>query len=99
MALAACASTLLLAGDYEVGKTMDIEGLVITPGTYAVGTSSHCYWERVRGFSGEFDDIIANDNITWKADKEECGPWDAEWRDFLDAIRKIKACSAELAKA
>ncbi|MBI5822009.1 MAG: Gfo/Idh/MocA family oxidoreductase [Verrucomicrobia bacterium] len=34
------------------------------------------------------DQRIANDNIAWQAEKEACGPWDAEWRDFLDAIRK-----------
>ena len=51
----------------------------ITPGTYLVGrdivagtyrgetgtgTLDSCYWERLSGVSGEFDDLIANDNAT-----------------------------------
>lgn len=56
-------STILFAGDYEVGAKLDVEALVIPPGTYAIGTSSHCYWQRVKGFGGELDDIIANGNI------------------------------------
>lgn len=36
-------------------------GTDIAPGTYvAVGTDG-CYWARLSGFSGDFDDIIAND--------------------------------------
>jgi predicted dehydrogenase len=34
------------------------------------------------------DQRIANDNITWQPPKEEGSPWDAEWKDFLEAIRK-----------
>jgi predicted dehydrogenase len=34
------------------------------------------------------DQRIANDHITWQPPKEECSPWEAEWRDFLAAIRK-----------
>ena len=34
----------------------------VAPGTYRTRTgSSGCYWERLSGFSGEFEDIIAND--------------------------------------
>jgi len=41
-------------GAYRVGP--DIE-----PGTYrSLGTSNSCYWERLRGFGGTLDDIIAN---------------------------------------
>ncbi|QHC01069.1 hypothetical protein EK0264_12730 [Epidermidibacterium keratini] len=33
----------------------------IPPGTYQSSGGSTCYWERLSGTSGEFDDIIAND--------------------------------------
>lgn len=38
-----------------------IVGENIEPGIY-VGLSSWCYWERLSGLTGEFDDILANDN-------------------------------------
>jgi len=42
------------SGTYRVGVD-------IAAGTYRTRTSdSGCYWERLRGFSGEFSDIIAN---------------------------------------
>ena len=49
----------LTPGTYQVG--VDIE-----PGIYAgrtgTGIFDSCYWERLSGVSGEFDDLIANDN-------------------------------------
>jgi hypothetical protein len=37
-------------------------GSDITPGTYRTRSAPNdCYWERLRGFSGELKDIIAND--------------------------------------
>lgn len=44
-------------GTYEVGKD-------IQPGTYVSSTpgSGNCYWERMSGTSGSFNDIIANNN-------------------------------------
>ncbi|WP_197522643.1 hypothetical protein, partial [Occultella aeris] len=37
-------------------------GTDVAPGTYRASTGADsCYWERLAGFSGEFDDIIAND--------------------------------------
>lgn len=37
-------------------------GVDIQPGTYRTrGSVSDCYWERLSGFSGDLDDIIAND--------------------------------------
>jgi len=33
------------------------------------------------------DQRIANDNIAWKAPKEECTSWQAEWNDLFDSIR------------
>ncbi len=39
-------------------------GSQITPGTYRVDAGSGCYWERLRGFSGEVrPDVIANNFI------------------------------------
>lgn len=44
-------------GTYEVGKD-------IQPGTYVSSTpdSGNCYWARMKGMSGSFGDIIANNN-------------------------------------
>ena len=58
----------------------------ILPGTYRSMDNSECYWERERGLSGSFGDIIANDNINGqaivkilKSDKgfktERCSEW------------------------
>lgn len=33
----------------------------IQPGTYRAPGGPSCYWERLSGFSGKFDDLIAND--------------------------------------
>jgi hypothetical protein len=41
-------------GTYRVGS--DIE-----PGTYGTSGGSNCYWERLSGFGGGLNDIIAND--------------------------------------
>lgn len=35
-------------------------GEEVSPGTYAAPGGESCYWERLSGFSGDFDDIIAN---------------------------------------
>jgi hypothetical protein len=39
----------------------------IAPGTYKTTGGSNCYYERLSGTSGEFDDIITNDNPTGQA--------------------------------
>ncbi|MBM3891274.1 MAG: Gfo/Idh/MocA family oxidoreductase [Verrucomicrobia bacterium] len=36
------------------------------------------------------DQRCSDDNIVWKPEPEPCGPWQAEWNDLLDAIRKNK---------
>jgi predicted dehydrogenase len=36
------------------------------------------------------DQRCAPDNITWKAPKEKCTPWQAQWNNLLEAIRKDK---------
>ncbi|MFC0682807.1 hypothetical protein ACFFGH_33665 [Lysobacter korlensis] len=49
--------TKRIAGDgsYQIGTNL-------AAGTYATSTATRfCYWERVSGWSGSFDDIIAND--------------------------------------
>jgi hypothetical protein len=43
-------------GTYEVGSE-------IKAGTYKT-SGGECYWGRLKGFSGDFDDILANDNIS-----------------------------------
>jgi len=59
----------------------------VAPGTYtAPDSSSGCYWERLKGTSGEFSDLLANDNpagptvvTILKTDKafstRNCGSW------------------------
>lgn len=42
------------AGVYEVGPD-------IQPGVYRLDSAAGCYWARLAGFRGGFDDIIAND--------------------------------------
>lgn len=51
------------AGTYEVGKTSSPDDGTIKPGTFILVTPDHCYWERLKAFDGDFDSIIANDNL------------------------------------
>lgn len=39
-------------------------GSQVSPGTYSANASSGCYWERLRGFSGELSSVIANDFVS-----------------------------------
>jgi hypothetical protein len=39
-------------------------GSDIRPGTYRSRVPVNCYWARLAGFSGDLDDITANDNVT-----------------------------------
>ena len=43
---------------------MWLVGAQIAPGTYAVSAGSGCYWERLRGFSGSFAEIIDNEFVS-----------------------------------
>ena len=53
------------AATASFGSGVQRVGRDITAGTYRTRSSrSDCYWERLRGFSGDFDDIIANDFST-----------------------------------
>jgi len=58
----------------------------IAPGTWRSSGSGTCYWERLKGFSGELGDIIANDNVSGSAvvtidpgdagfSSARCGTW------------------------
>ena len=44
-------------GTYSVGTQIE-------PGRYAFYASGSCYWERLSGFTGGFEDINANDNVS-----------------------------------
>lgn len=44
------------AGTWLVGQQL-------APGTYETNASAGCYWERLRGFSGELNQILANDFV------------------------------------
>ena len=59
------ARELALTGPPSVttfGSGVQVVGDDIPPGVYRnFGFSDGCYWERLSGFSGEFEDIIAND--------------------------------------
>lgn len=62
-------------------------GIDIPAGTYrSTDSSGLCYWERLRGFSGSFDEIIANDAVDYRTvvtilasdvgfSSERCGSW------------------------
>jgi hypothetical protein len=78
-------------GTFRVGKD-------IKPGTYRTRTaSSGCYYERLRGFSGNLNDIIANDLtdtpaiITIAAKDKGFHTMDCStWTNNLSAITKSK---------
>ena len=55
------ASTNANAGGF--GNGTHVVGTAVKPGRYITTTSSKmCYWERVSGFGGSFDEIIANES-------------------------------------
>ena len=70
-------------GVWKVGK--DIQA-----GTYRSSKGdSHCYWDRLSGFSGMLDDVIANDVVYGRAvvtiassdagfQSEDCGTWSSD---------------------
>ncbi len=71
------------------GDGTHIVGVDIEPGTYRNAGEGFCYWERLSGFSGELDDILANGIldgvsgvVTIKASdrgfsSQGCGRWQA----------------------
>lgn len=70
-------------GTHQVGKD-------IQPGTYRTRTkASSCSWQRLSGFGGTFDEIIANINVTGFAvvtiastdkgfESSRCGTWSSD---------------------
>ena len=46
--------------DATIGEGTHLVGIDIEPGTYATDGTESCYWERMSGTSGTFDDIISN---------------------------------------
>lgn len=60
-------STLPPGPQPAFGSGIQVVGEDVQPGIYETGLLGDgvfdgCYWERLSGFSGEFDEIIANDN-------------------------------------
>jgi hypothetical protein len=62
-----CAAWIQVSGPITTGLTAPfsdgvfIGGVDVAPGTWqSNGTGTGCYWERLRGFSGKFSEIIAN---------------------------------------
>ena len=45
----------------EVGTL--VVGRDIHPGSWSGTATGNCYWARLSGFAGDFDTIIANDNV------------------------------------
>ena len=61
----------IVDGYSDIGEPLTPESLIIPSGVYAVGDdiapglyqlNGACYWARLAGFSGELDDILANEN-------------------------------------
>ncbi len=42
------------------GDGLYLVGTEVAPGTYRAESGGDCYWERLSGLSGSFDDLIAN---------------------------------------
>jgi hypothetical protein len=70
----------------EFGPGVYLVGTDIEPGQYRNTGSDSCYWERLRGTSGDFSDLIANDLPSGQAvvtilpsdvafSSERCGTW------------------------
>ncbi|MGI8553453.1 MAG: hypothetical protein ACR2PL_22120 [Dehalococcoidia bacterium] len=78
-------------GSYIVGSD-------IQPGIYrSLNPSGDCYWERESGFSGELQDILANDNPAGPAvvsigptdrgfKSEDCGTWTADLSPITSSL-------------
>lgn len=56
-------------GTYQVTKKSSPDDGTIKAGTFVLITPDHCYWERLKGFSGDFDEIITNGNLDASGDK------------------------------
>lgn len=61
--------------------------------TYIHGTTCAAQfsgWSHVGTVHTYKDQRCRNDNIAWRASKEKFTPWEAQWNNLLDAIRKDK---------
>ncbi|MGY1730884.1 hypothetical protein ACI798_05130 [Geodermatophilus sp. SYSU D01045] len=69
------------------GSGVHLVGTEVAPGTYRATDPGECYWERLSGLSGDFDEIIANGigagdaTVTIRAgdlafSSERCGSWE-----------------------
>jgi hypothetical protein len=100
--LAAIAMALLITSPtLAFGGGTKRVGADIAPGTYRTRSAvSDCYWERLRGFSGDFKDIIANDFssgyqvVTIKStDKgfrsSRCGTWSSNLSQVTSSMTKF----------
>ena len=69
------------------GSGTHLVGTEVAPGTYRASSPDDCYWERLSGLSGDFDEIIANGigagdaTVTIRSgdlafSSERCGYWD-----------------------
>ncbi len=74
------------AAGVQFGDGTWVVGEDIEPGVYRNEGGTSCYWERLSGLSGEFGDIIANDNPDGPAvveiassdtafSSQRCGTW------------------------
>jgi hypothetical protein len=71
------------------GGGTQIVGTDVEPGIYIVTGTSFCYWERLSGLSGEFGEIIANNNVNGQGiveiaptdvafSSQGCGRWELD---------------------
>lgn len=69
------------------GGGTQVVGTDVSPGLYVATGVERCYWERLSGLSGDFDDIVANDNASRQAiveisasdvafNSSGCGRWE-----------------------
>ncbi len=70
----------------RIAPGTQLVGVDISPGRYIAEGVSSCYWERLSGLGGSFDEIIANDFLTGRGivdiaatdvafKSERCGTW------------------------
>jgi hypothetical protein len=68
------------------GPGVYVVGADIAPGTYAADGGSDCFWRRLAGFSGDFDELIEIENMTGPGnvvveasdvgfESAQCGTW------------------------
>jgi len=91
----------VMAGSGSFGGGTKRVGVDISAGTYRTRRSvSTCYWERLRGFSGELKDIIANDitpgyqvvtiSSTDKGfSSNRCGTWSSDLSRVTTSMTKF----------